>query len=313
MDEAHTNWQETNIEGEKRKMATIETWSRSPHELQMSIRFIYHWNWPPDWNFRNIGNPLTTFWLILSGIRDIEIGGIRHRLQPGDLVVIPPHSRINTYHPEETKGRFEYLSLNATIQIHGLEWVQIYQIPQTVHLDDSAEFTQLADMWEQLLQAWDKYVEFQPEGKFLTPYQMIHWLEIDGWSRHWLARLMKLLQPSIPGQFAEIDKRVLTICDYIQKNLSQKITTQDLCRISYLSAGHIRLLFRQCLGISPTQLILRFRLQHAKELIFTSSLSLTEIAESTGFDDLGHFSRVFRRHELMSPTEYRKRSKAPLY
>jgi hypothetical protein len=63
--------------------------------------------------------------------------------------------------------------------------------------------------------------------------------------------------------------------------------------------------FRKAFGYSPRELLLRLRMEHAKNLLLESSLSIKEIAARVGYFQPHDFNRVFRRHAGVAPTEWR--------
>ena len=67
--------------------------------------------------------------------------------------------------------------------------------------------------------------------------------------------------------------------------------------------------FRRAVGLTPQQYICHKRLDYAKQLLLTTSLTQKQIAGSSGFTDPLYFSRVFSRSIGMSPSDYRRRFK----
>ena len=61
--------------------------------------------------------------------------------------------------------------------------------------------------------------------------------------------------------------------------------------------------------MSPKQYLLNKRLTRAKELLKETNASVFEIANSVGYDDQLYFSRIFKKHIGISPTEYKNASK----
>ena len=65
-------------------------------------------------------------------------------------------------------------------------------------------------------------------------------------------------------------------------------------------------IFAKKFNTSPKQYLINKKLNHAKDLIVSSNLSITEISEYTGFQSVYHFSRLFKKHFNMSPLTYKK-------
>lgn len=74
------------------------------------------------------------------------------------------------------------------------------------------------------------------------------------------------------------------------------------------SSGYLRKLFKKEVGLTPTQYLIEKRLNYAKMLISNSSISLpiSTISALSGFDDPYYFSRLFKKRNNKSPTEWRK-------
>ena len=80
----------------------------------------------------------------------------------------------------------------------------------------------------------------------------------------------------------------------------------ELAALCSLSETHFRRLFYQLFGSSPTEYRLRKRLLRACDLLLSEQYSVTDAARETGFSDPNYFTRIFRRHIGVTPTEYMK-------
>ena len=56
--------------------------------------------------------------------------------------------------------------------------------------------------------------------------------------------------------------------------------------------------------MTPWEYLIRLRLEKAKQLLRNSDFTVSEIAQRTGFCDASYLTRVFRRHEQMTPRRY---------
>lgn len=72
-----------------------------------------------------------------------------------------------------------------------------------------------------------------------------------------------------------------------------------------MSAKHLNRIVQQSVGKTTTQLITERMMLEAKRLLSHSGLSLAEIAEFLGYDEYAYFSRLFRKHALQTPSEFR--------
>ena len=70
----------------------------------------------------------------------------------------------------------------------------------------------------------------------------------------------------------------------------------------YLSPVYISKIFKEKTGDSPINYLIRIRLEKAKEMLDSDSTkSIREIAQKVGYEDMYHFSKLFKRHFGISP------------
>lgn len=94
---------------------------------------------------------------------------------------------------------------------------------------------------------------------------------------------------------------------YLTQNFEQVIDLSALainCGMSYTLFGR---LFRTITGKGPKKYLIDIRIDQAREFLRNTDLTVSEIAEQTGFSTIYFFSRVFKRWEGRTPLSYRKR------
>ncbi|NER78551.1 MAG: helix-turn-helix transcriptional regulator [Leptolyngbya sp. SIO1D8] len=102
------------------------------------------------------------------------------------------------------------------------------------------------------------------------------------------------------------DRKILQISDYIHAHLDQSIKLADLANVAGMSQFHFSRMFKQSMGISPHQYLLKQRVEQAKGLLKQSKLAIAEIALQCGFNSQSHLSKHFREATGMTPSSYRK-------
>lgn len=105
------------------------------------------------------------------------------------------------------------------------------------------------------------------------------------------------------GSHTNQQREILT---YIQQYHTEKITLADLARHFHLSEKYLSRYFKKHFYISFSQYLLHLRLSHAKNLLETSELSITEAAASSGFPSVSFFIRSFKSNYGITPLQYRK-------
>lgn len=85
-----------------------------------------------------------------------------------------------------------------------------------------------------------------------------------------------------------------SIKDVVDANITNPVTLHDLAYLSGRSLSSFKRDFKAVYNTSPLQWIRNRRLDKAKEMLIHSSLSVTEVCFSTGFENVSHFSKVFK-------------------
>lgn len=98
---------------------------------------------------------------------------------------------------------------------------------------------------------------------------------------------------------------VRRVLEYIDAHLDQPLTLAHLAEEAALSEFHFARMFRHATGEAPHQLVMRRRMQFARQLLKDTSLSLTAIALRCGFNSSSHFSNRFRQINGVTPSSYR--------
>lgn len=100
-------------------------------------------------------------------------------------------------------------------------------------------------------------------------------------------------------------KIIQNVLNYIDENIKSEISNNDLCNIAGYSYIHLARLFKQYLGISPNEYILKRRLLFAVYEM-NGDLSKTDIAFEFGFDTYAGFYKAFMRELGCSPSKFIK-------
>lgn len=103
----------------------------------------------------------------------------------------------------------------------------------------------------------------------------------------------------------EYFKAINRAVDYINVHLNEPINLNDLSKVAHISGFHFHRIFKAMLGESPGEYIQRLRLEKAVFRLQTTTLTLTEIAEQTGYQSPHALSKAFKKHFGLSPSVYR--------
>lgn len=115
--------------------------------------------------------------------------------------------------------------------------------------------------------------------------------------------IIKLLQ-SQSLLALEIGKSTNTVFvhlkEFIKKHISEKLTIEELEKVANMSKSSLHRMFKNELGVSPMEYVIRQRLAKAKELL-VATRSVKESCFASGFADVNYFVRLFKNREGVTP------------
>ena len=121
------------------------------------------------------------------------------------------------------------------------------------------------------------------------------------------------------GLFAELLMRADSSTDTVPEKIKRAKETLDkeycnsrfsigeLCRSLGVTTAYVRREFAVCYGQSPISYLKEIRIRNAKELLLSSKMPVSEVAEHCGYSSFSYFIQDFRRATGEAPGEYRKR------
>ena len=93
---------------------------------------------------------------------------------------------------------------------------------------------------------------------------------------------------------------------YIQQNYTGKILLREFGEQFHLSEKYISRYFKDHFHITLSQYVTYLRLEHAKQMLQETDISVTEVAMQSGYQNISYFIRSFKKTYGVSPLKYRK-------
>jgi AraC-like DNA-binding protein len=94
--------------------------------------------------------------------------------------------------------------------------------------------------------------------------------------------------------------------ELLHENMHGRIQLSDIARECGLSVSHFARSFKTSFGISTHQWLIQHRIDHAKQLMSQTSMSLIDVASQSGFNDQAAFTRTFHQLVGVSPGRWRR-------
>jgi AraC family transcriptional regulator len=106
-----------------------------------------------------------------------------------------------------------------------------------------------------------------------------------------------------------VDRRLRRAIEFMHDNYSRELALEEIAAAAYLSEYHFARLFKQIMGVTPHVYLANLRLERARKLLTSTSLSISEIAARVGYQSQSHFTKIFKSVTGLTPRLYREGGK----
>ena len=239
------------------------------------------------WIERPRAKGYSTMIITLSGRgRFIQEDGTEFCLDEGEMFISSPSSQG---HREETAGNDTWEQV----------WLTFYGSSPLLPSEEFdwriVKFPDTAMMRELMLNIIREDINAAAESA----------LSIELSERLLLLTLRRALQTSETGDRARIRSRFEKLWNDVSSSLNQEWEVERLCQMMNFSRSQLTRLCKKLYGETPGEKIRRIRMENAKILLSSSSLSILEVADAVGYTSPSLFSSSFSSFAGMSPREYR--------
>ncbi len=108
------------------------------------------------------------------------------------------------------------------------------------------------------------------------------------------------------GEVFDYYSRLNRLREYVEQSYSEPISLKSAASIAALESSYFSSYFHAKVGITFTVWLRQVRVEKAMAMIKANDFSITEVAYEVGFGDLRTFERAFKKHTLMTPSEFKK-------
>ncbi|MDR3602674.1 MAG: PocR ligand-binding domain-containing protein [Desulfosporosinus sp.] len=127
--------------------------------------------------------------------------------------------------------------------------------------------------------------------------------EICLWSRDMLETFMNQIEVN---KDQKNQQAIQKAAEYIRNNFRNKITIEDIAQVVYLSPCYVSRIFKQGLGCTLMEYLTQVRVEEAKTMLKNPKYNVMQVAEESGFEDPAYFTRVFKKHEGITPSRFKQ-------
>ena len=103
------------------------------------------------------------------------------------------------------------------------------------------------------------------------------------------------------------EERIINkIVRFVQNHLAEEISLSVLAEEFHFSTQYVSQLFKNEIGVNFLTYLTNIRMEKAKKLLLSTDLPIAEVSEQTGYGDYRVFTKVFKKSEGVTPTQYRR-------
>ena len=103
------------------------------------------------------------------------------------------------------------------------------------------------------------------------------------------------------------EERIINkIVRFVQNHLAEEISLSVLAEEFHFSTQYVSQLFKNEIGVNFLTYLTNIRMEKAKKLLLSTDLPIAEVSEQTGYGDYRVFTKVFKKSEGVTPSQYRR-------
>lgn len=191
--------------------------------------------------------------------------------------------------------------LGELIDRFGSGFVTLYGSNSLLGLVTFRDGHRMAELLEELTRHLSKYLRI--------PFQILHSEPMDDFNRVPL-EVQRLRQASATQAYTSCEggseKAVEVALQYMKSRYNEELTLEKVASVVYLNPVYFSQLFKQKTGQGFKEYLIQLRLEQAKRMLRDPKLKLAEIADRIGYQDMRHFTQVFRKKFGLTPSQYRE-------
>lgn len=129
--------------------------------------------------------------------------------------------------------------------------------------------------------------------------------------KEWAAGVLERCLAAVSASQAALRSEAIAQAKkYLAEHFSDPVSLEDVARQVHLSPFYFSRLFKEKEGVNFVEYLTRLRLEEAKRLLARTNETIAAVAARVGYAEANYFSRIFRRHFGLSPSEYREKRPA---
>jgi AraC-like DNA-binding protein len=239
-----------------------------------------------NWRYDAVSPSYNKLYYVVDGEFYLKINNQEYVAEKGQMFLLPYNSEQTYYHISENLAAKYWI--HFTVPCKEKDLLELITLPHYISVDEPETISKL----------FEAIFEFDKSPRMESKLRQ-------------KAALLQLLAyyiehsnlPDAKDLFK--DEKLAILITYIEEHLQDSLTITELCSIMHFHPNYFIRYFKEATGLSPMEYISDLRIEHAKRLLQSDSMSIQTIATQVGFNSSYYFSRIFKKKTGFTPSDYR--------
>lgn len=254
--------------------------------------FDAHWH-----SALEIINPVENYY-------DATINGEEFRINPGEILLIPPGEVHSLTAPDWGKRFIFIMNISLISKLKGFSGIQsILTKPLLINKENYPKIYE--DIYQILLQIRNEYFNNNDFAELTIQSLLLNMFVKIGDNHNKADELFPNVRLYKQKEYVQKFNQAL---EYIDNHYMEDLTLDDVADIIGFSKYHFSRLFKQYTNYTFCDYVTYRRIKVAEDFLASPDYSITEVAMQAGFSSISTFNRLFKQQKGCTPSEYRTKN-----
>ncbi len=258
------------------------------NDIVVDIHYYNHRICTPDWEIIPRTNPFINFTYIVSGQGEFVINDIAYSVRAGDLICVQKGSK--EFASVDSDNLMDCYCVNAlACDLSGNEITLPFQTVTHIGVRED-----LIAFFHEMTAAWllrGPCYRLKARAIFTLILERCYQIIYQGNYQH------------------NVDKRIKMVLQYVIDHYAEPLSVEEMAKMTKYSTLYFGILFKRETGQTFRQYLTTIRINQAENMLSSGMFNVSEAASECGFSDISYFSKVFKKHRGIAPSETLKAQK----
>lgn len=255
----------------------------SEKDIQLKDLAYSNWN-NATMKKNNLMQSFYSIFIVIGGSGIYEYKNKSFKIFPGQIFYVPPGLEC-TYHYDNEKTKWEHITFEITGEC-AKNYIEMMGLTPDNPIKNCEDYEEVLSLIKVI---FDKYIE----------ENTVEYYDV-------LSAFFKIIACNAKRTTPKPQNLSNIIKEYINHNyMDAQLTVESVCEVYKVNPSYMSRIFKQDISLSIKSYITNLRMAEARRLLRDTKITAKEIAFSVGFSNETHFLKTFKKHQGMTPKQYR--------